>query len=156
MRSKTGGRTRKVFERQVLDTNTGEIIESESVTVEIPIKGTEEFFVIFGGAIKAVFQLSGAAKDVFIWSGLHVGINTTSISLSKREKDQIAADTGLNPRTVDNAIQELTRKKVFIREGRGSYAINPKYAWKGKMNERAKAMKNMKLKLTFELEGDED
>jgi hypothetical protein len=155
MKSKLHKGSRTVFQhtKDVVSEETGEILSSEVVaSIEVPIKGIEDFFILFGNSIKAIYRLNGAEKDVFLWAAMHVNINSPRITLNMIEKQVVAHDTGHAVGTVNNAIQGLSKKGIFIREGRGSYAIDPQYAWKGKMNEREKARKERKVRITFAVE----
>ena len=119
---------------------TYESIE-EVEKVSFKVRGTEEtFWQIYTELLflmESKSSPSAAAKRVFC--------NITrkcngqgEIALLKVKKDEIANDLDISQNVMKQYIKELVTSQWLIKISRAVYAINPKYAWKGSIENRNK------------------
>jgi hypothetical protein len=159
-------REKTVFKSRetTVDSLTGEILAENEVHIKVPIKSFEQFVILFGDNIKSVLQLDGAEKTVFLWVAvIQAKMNTNEFTLTLSDKEAIRESTkvyegaelvkkGLSIGALNNAISSLVKKSIFLRSGYATYYVNPKFAWKGNLAERAKAKQHITLKIQYEFE----
>ena len=131
-------RTRKGIRDNYLDPATGEItFKSQEEWVHL-VKDNKRFFTMHEAIINLLPLLDGSELKVFIWCGMQANLNDNKLPLVREYRQQMAKETGVGERTVDNAIGSLTKKGIFLRTGTSSYHINPHLLWKGNKVGRAK------------------
>jgi hypothetical protein len=152
-------RTQRVYQKV---TNTisedGEVLESNSMEVDVLVKSDDEYAFIFSKVLQHALKLNGTEIKVLMWCLLHADYNTNLVTLTITQKKAISEATtdygtankkgerkvlkaGLRVASIDNAIVTLKKKDVFIPEGRCTYRIHPQLSWRGSLKERDKELK---------------
>ena len=140
---RTGIKTMEMPDNTALvDLNTGEEV-SPNVKVHKYMAGKEEFYLTYTYLINALMKdMTIAEVKVFSYLLEHYGAGTM-FSITKTIKLAICKNTGLsNINTVSNVIGTLQTKNIpmLFKKGRGTYIINPRYAFKGSSKNRDKEL----------------
>jgi len=126
----------------IIDAEDGEILRSEIVTRK---RVTAERFVQlylddFGG----LMNVKGDAEyKVLLWIAKSMNFETNEIVLTMAIKKRIAVETGLQVTTLGNAITSLYQKQLIVRVDSTIYMLNPKYFFKGKIEDRMILVRTM-------------
>ena len=128
----------------IIDKETGEIIEINVKKHTYIADNKEIFFIGYSALIGAFMEMSQAEIRIFGYclrfaKGVHFDI-------SKKIRLDISSFTGLNERTVLNTIPLMLEKGLLYKHATGLYQLNPRYAFEGSTSER-----NNQLKILIEL-----
>jgi hypothetical protein len=127
----------------MVNLDTGEQVLPE-IKVEERIVGKDEFYLTYTFLINALQQdMTIAEVKVFAYLLENYG-SGIFISINKTIKEQICKKTGLNnTNTVSNVIYSLQKKKIpmLVKQGRGTFILNPRYAFQGSSKNRDKELK---------------
>lgn len=74
--------------------------------------------------------------------------NLNRITLVKHKIEELSKEASLAVSTIKKSITDLVKKDILIKRGSGVYLINPKYYWRGTINNRKKSLKYI-LELEF-------
>jgi hypothetical protein len=139
----------------------GEQIGQNEVTIEVPIKGQEEFMLIFSRVYQGIFQFDGAELKVMIYAGMNAKLNQGLVTFNSHTKKELASFSevkdaqgkvikkGLSVGAISNAISSLVKRGVLIWVGKSTYKVNPSYIWKGNITSRNKELQNLKINFTL-------
>lgn len=153
--------TQKVFSLQKETiSEDGELLGTESVSVDILVKDSEEFSFVFKKALQGSLNINGAALKVLLWAGSEAALNTNEVSITAEHKQRISDHTavyratangrilvkpGLAVGTIDNAVTDLLKRGLLTRIGKGQkstlYKVSESFSWRGNMKTRAREMK---------------
>ena len=67
----------------------------------------------------------------------------TKFDISKKIRNDIAENPGLNPMTIYNIVPKLVEKKLIFKHDSGLYQINPRYAFQGSSSDRKNELKTV-------------
>lgn len=125
---------------EVIDKETGELIEQNIKKHTYIANSKEEFMFIYVNALPVFIGLSGPAKSVYAM--LLKDYNTKSVfEIGGAMRSHIASYIGIGKSTVANAFTELVNAGFLYSQSKGLYQINPRYAFKGSTSERNDALK---------------
>ena len=130
----------------LLDKHTGEVIEWKRTKVV----NVDEFIMFFFASIPELFQLEGLHIKVLMccWKAStynNVDTEGNIVNNNKLLKDYIRqCGLDISDNTIDVIISKLTKKGILIKKCRGTYMLNPKYFFKGRLSEKSK----LELKMT--------
>ncbi|MDO7847595.1 replication/maintenance protein RepL [Hymenobacter sp. M29] len=143
-------RVKSVF-TNTIDRETGELLDSDEVHIDVPIKTREEFFVTYAKHFQAILNLEGTQMKVLLWCSMNARLDTNEIVINRAIKQRIVDFTGLKEKSVSNALTELVKAQYMKRTSLGVYAINPEATWKGTLSNRPK---QVKVFLTYNVQED--
>ena len=129
-----------------IDSETGELLgqDLDIKHTKILVSSEEQFAVIYSDIITAMEGLSTPTKTLFTY----ININTNEITLVKHKIEQLSKEADIAVSTIKKSITDLVKKGILIKRGSGVYLINPKYYWRGTINNRKKSLKYI-LELEF-------
>ena len=137
----------EIVKKEYVDIDTGEILETEcsrkkryatSIGVDYMffiLQEDEDDMLTFSKS--EMYVLQRVCKEIPPYgksNGLIISLNTPSL-----ERWASESKSGYKPRTLKNCFLSLVEKDMFRRISRGVYMINPKYYYKGNLNNIAKA-----------------
>jgi len=126
-----------------VDSETNELIGQEIKQHTYVANTREEFFLGYVKLLSVFYEeLTGPEIKVYSYLLAHYRFDV-NIGLIKSIKTEIANKLGIKLGTVDNAVSTLSQKKLIYNTGKGSYKLNPRYAFKGSTSERQRLMKVM-------------
>lgn len=150
---------KKIFEetKHVVDTSTGEVLKSEITTVKT-LRGTDEFVQVYLEDFTGLFKLETATEIkllALLWKASEWNAQESdkgnSIVVIKTFKEQWANELGCTLQTVNNTLSSLLKKDLIIKKERMIYYLNPKYFFKGFINDRKKVMRAI-IEYRFEID----
>lgn len=121
----------------------GELLSTEIDTKihKIVVDDKEQFTFMYASIIGVMKDLNGGDIKLLSYCAMRSEANTNRITLVKPIIQEIADDFEISISSVKNSIVALKNKDILISLGSGVYRINPKYYWRGTMNQRLKTMK---------------
>lgn len=128
-------------ELRTININTGEIV---SAVTEIKCDSIDTFIFCFLNSIKEITHLDGNSIRVLLWcwkfSSFNLSLPTGNrIHNDATFRDEIRTMGGdLTDSVINKAFSILSKKRLLIKQGRGSYILNPKYFFKGNLSDRSK------------------
>ena len=136
-----------IINRQV-DYSTGEILEENLINAFHRLTNNKDsFMLIYSKLLSILTDYDGTLADIKVYSHLLSNSNTTKpFSVNKTIKEIICESTGLSLISVDKALSSLTQNRngyspLLLKVGRGTYQINPMYAFKGSSTDRNATLK---------------
>jgi len=107
-------------------------------------KDKNEFFMCYSALIGVFMKMSQAEIRVFGYCLRYVtGIK---FDISKKIRLAMAKEIDINERTILNTLPSLLEKGVLLQHEDELYQINPKYAFKGSLDNRKKAIISLNCK----------
>lgn len=136
------------IERSV-DLETGEINEKEISTMVIrKTVTTKEFMQIYLDDMSGLFKLQGDKEHMFMYILWKISEfnqkNSTQgnvIVALKEDKEKWATELDVTLGTVNNMITKLVNKDLLIKVSRSKFMLNPKYFFKGFMEDQPKVVR---------------
>jgi hypothetical protein len=140
---------------KTISSQTETVIDSDGCIVDSNIKSfkrvvndKEDFYLIYSKFLHILIDRDFTGlSDVKVYSYLLLNYPNvgTLIAINSNVKESIQAKTGLSIITIDVSLRRLTMdvngySALLIKVGRGTYQINPQYAWKGSTTERTQAL----------------
>ena len=137
--------------REVVDTQTGEIIQQELVKTFTKKIESDKFYMTFVDYIAPYYNLkSDTAKSILSWMCAHAEYNTGIVNLTTNVRKQLTDDLKISPNTLTNNLGVLKKNNIISGE-KGSFLLNPEIHWKGDMNTRAKLLASKEIQITFNI-----
>lgn len=132
---------------------TGEILSEETTTHRYLANTQEEFFLAYVSMLSVFKDISGPAIKVYAYLLLN-NKSGVKIAITKAIKEDICTFIKSKSKSVtviDNILPELLREGLLLKvaESRGTYMLNPRYAFKGSHFNRNKSLKAV-LELGYE------
>ncbi len=138
--------------KMLLDSLSGEVIseEKEIVSKQISITADKEmFWLLYAQFIDLIFckeKPSHVAKDIFFWLLRENPGKTESFGITLDMKKRMSVDMNVSIGSINNNLKNAVDTGLLIKgDCKGSYKINPEYAFKGATKDR-KALLNISLK----------
>ena len=132
--------------RTIIDQETGEIIEQESVVIK-KLK-PHEFIQVYLEDMSGLMQLKSISETKILYvlwkysnyiedDDSYIG---NKFILDKSLKDKILNETGFVESTVKNTISSLVKRGILIKDKKYkmNYYLNPIYFFKGKLSDRTR------------------
>lgn len=122
----------------IVDANSGEILTTKTNTSKrIILREDANFFFMFE-YIKGVYKhLTGVQLKLLIWFVFEVSINEVKVVINKNRLDELALELDSTYNTLKIGLSKLVELGILVRVGRGTYSLNPVYAWKGSLYKRS-------------------
>lgn len=130
--------------KELIDMETGEILESNIKKHGYIANSKEEFLLLYTSLLSVFLKMSQAQIRVYAYTLRFSDGN--KFSVDKKMRLDIAKETSLNERTVYNVQGELEKMRLLFKGEDGLYIVNPRYAFRGSTMER-----NNQLKAIIEL-----
>lgn len=114
---------------QTVDYNTGEV---KTLSVTRRYKGDEPSYIkVYLQDISYLYGLPSTAGDLMHELLNYVTYGTQEILLTSVVKKRIADRLNIAMKTLDNRLQDLTKKGIIARIGQGTFTLNPYLFGKG-------------------------
>ena len=121
----------------------GELIAQDLDKIKYVAGSTDEYFMIFSGAI-ALLEKGMTDAEIRLYAHILNHYSTgADIGMSKQVRIGISSKIDLNERTILNCLSSLTERHLLYLVRKGVYKINPRYAYKGSLENRKKDLKFM-------------
>jgi len=143
---KTSIMTKRLTEiTNTVDCETGEILRTDVKSHRYLANTKEEFFLIYTTLIGVFQKISAAEVRVYAFLLEHYHIDG-KIVINDIIRQDIANITKLSLGTINNTFMRLTSTEqtthpLLYRLGRGTYQLNPRYAFKGSTLNRNHSLK---------------
>ena len=124
MKSNNG---RVLYERETKDFQTGEIVQTER---EIQIPKEPDFVKLYLNDLVLLKDIPQWVSGILYSLLKHMNYQN-EIILNSSIKKRIAADLGIVPKTIDNALVAFVKKNILMRQDIGVYKANPYLFGKG-------------------------
>lgn len=124
----------------LLDKQTGEIIEWKRTRVV----SVDEFIMFFFASMPDLFKLEGLQLKVLMccWkASTYNDVETEGniVSNNRLLKDYIhQCGLGISDGAIDVIIHRLAKEHILLKKCRGTYMLNPRYFFKGRLAEKSK------------------
>jgi hypothetical protein len=130
-----------------IDKKTGEVISTEIKNHKYLANTKEEFFLIYSTLIGVFQKISAAEIRVYAFLLQHYAVSG-KIVINDIIRQDIVNKTGLTAGSINNAFTDLTSTKnvshpLLHRLGRGTYQLNPRYAFRGSSQDRNNSLKSI-------------
>ena len=124
----------------VVDQETGEIIESNMKRHTYMANTKEEFLLLYVNALPIFMTMSNPAKSVYAY--LLKDYTAKSVfEIGSALRSLMSKTLKLGASTIANSLTELTQANLLYSPSKGLYQINPRYAFKGSTSDRREALK---------------
>jgi len=137
-------KTKKIVQQKietVLDKKTGEIIESVETQIS-RVSTSDSFIQMYLDDMSGIMKIKNNSEfQVLAQLWQRSKFSTNEVILVKKNKEEIAEIIGTTLQTINNTLTQLKKKKLLINKDRGVYYLNPKFFFKGYMQDRPQAMK---------------
>lgn len=145
-------RTVLTQEREIVDSQTGEILRVECRKTFKEKVDSEKFYMVFVDYVSPIYKLKGEApRKLLDWLCVNAAFNTGKVELTTKKRIEIQESLGLHKNTIINALKKLIEAGL-VTEDKGEIQINPEIFWKGYQKARKdEAFKNKELHITYEL-----
>jgi len=130
---------------RTVDTDTGEVLDLDIKNHKYLANTKEEFFLIYSTLIGVFQKISAAEVRVYAFLLEHYNVSGKIVINDIVRKD-IMNQTNLQPGSINNTFKRLTSTEhtshpLLYRLGRGTYQLNPRYAFKGSTLNRNNSLK---------------
>jgi hypothetical protein len=121
----------KTTEREILDKETGELVQvaNEKVfAVDVP---NDKFFMVYIENLASFYKIkSSIDKNVIIWMCEHAEYNTNKVRLTSSDRKQMCEDLDIKNSGLSLSLKRLKENGLITGEG-GMFEISPELFWKG-------------------------
>ncbi len=121
---------RVVYQKDTKDFQTGEIVQTER---EIQIPKEPDFVKLYLNDLVLLKEIPQWVSGILYSLLKHMNYQN-EIVLNSSIKKRIAADLGIIPKTIDNALVTFVKKSILMRQEVGVYRANPYLFGKGDWN----------------------
>jgi hypothetical protein len=131
-----------IKETQVVDSETGELLDStvETTKVKYLANSKEDFYLMYSSLLHAL-QRSKDLK-IRVYAYLLENYNSTSVfQIGKPIKEVMAKRYNVKVASISNILTTLKDEGFLFSPSRGLYQLNPRYSFKGSSKERDKHLK---------------
>jgi predicted transcriptional regulator len=125
---------------EIIDCETGEIIESNVKHHTYIANSKEEFLLLYVNALPIFRGVSNPAKSVYAYLLERYNAKTV-FELGGAMRGLMSKELHFASSTIANALTELVESKLLYSKSKALYQINPRYAFKGSTSERNEALK---------------
>lgn len=123
---------------------TGEILETSIKKHSFIANSKEQFFIGYVSILGMFKNLNGSEIKVYAYI-LEKYTNDSLICINDTLRKAICADTGVKEGTINNCLTRLSddseESPLLAKLGKGTYKINPRYAFKGSTKDRNGSLK---------------
>lgn len=126
----------------VVDSQDGEILRSEIITRKRV--SADKFLQVYLDDFGFLMGIEGEGEHrIILWCAKNMNYETNEVVIVAELKKRIAAECDLSAHTINNSLTSLVRKEVLIREATSIYMLNPKYFFRGRIEDRAVLIRKM-------------
>lgn len=125
---------------EIVDRETGELIDQEVITHKYITNDKESFYLVYSSLIGLLGEISNPAVKVLSYVLLNYKTDT-QFELGATSRKMIASKMNLGASSVANALTELKSCNILYSTMKSMYQINPRYAYQGSTSDRKNAMK---------------
>ena len=126
--------------KQVVDSETGEIIEQGVEKHFVSTVKSEEFFMWYVDKLGTYFGLKrGSDKDLIVAMCCMADFNTGVVHMTPNTKKKLAETAKISLSNISKNLKRLVAAKLLFEEG-GDYTINPELFWKGSVKTRTEIL----------------
>lgn len=141
----------QVIQKQIVDVNTGEIVEVETEKIFTRKIESDAFYMTFINYVAPIFKLkSDVAKNLLVWLCNHAEYNTGKVELTTKKRVVVCSDLEISSNTLTNNLKKLKDLKLIEGE-KGDFIINPQIFWKGDTATRDKLLRDNDIKVMFKI-----
>lgn len=139
--------------KQVVDTETGEVVEQTVEKHFVRKVESESFFMVFFENFGAFLGLSNAS-DIKLMASMcsKADFNTGLVRLSSRLRSELCEEASVSKSNISKNLKRLSDAGLIIPQD-GDYLINPKVFWKGTMKSRMELLEKEGLSFSVKLVG---
>ena len=119
----------------------GELLSTTEVGVNLLVKGTDEFTMLFRDNLASLLQLSGGDVKVYLWCAVRCDLNENQITLSRHKREEISTHTNMSIGSIDNSLSKLCKRGVMKKRATNEYMLTPLVSWKGNISEKTSKLK---------------
>lgn len=142
--------------KEVVDRETGEIVSTETSKCFTKKIESELFYMTFIEYMSPLYNIkSDTAKSVLNYLCSLAEFNEGKVFLTANKRKTICSDLDISLTSLANNIKIL-KKSNLISGSSGDFIINPQIFWKGSVDTRKQLLQDTKIKVTFNIEQDED
>lgn len=142
----------QTIQREVVDSQTGEIITYDSQKTFTEKINPERFYMTFIDYVAPLYKLhSEVARKILDWMCEHAGFNTGIVDLSTSKRQQMCEDLSITTAQISNNLKKL-KDLNLINGDKGAFTINPEIFWKGDASTRKQILEGKSLKVSFKIE----
>ena len=120
-------KNRVVYEKEIIDKETGEVVTSEKVT-QLPKE--PNFVKLYIDDIGKLYNLPKSCSGLMMALVKKIDYEGI-ITIASGAKKRTAKELGISIQSFDNSIQKLLKQGIMIRIDRGEYMMNPNLFAKG-------------------------
>lgn len=125
----------------VIDSQTGEVLDTEIKEHKYLANSKEEFFMGYSALIGVFMKMNQAEIRIFGYCLRFA--RGVRFDISKKVRLSMSKDIDINERTIHNTLPFLIEKGLLFMHEDGLYQINPRYAYQGSTSERNAALKTV-------------
>lgn len=133
-------KTASTHTSDVIDSETGEIIETSISSTTYLANTKDEFFLMYSSMIIVLKDSTDVRMKLFAALIERYG-NGQEFCINKNLKEIIAAECKCSPRSFDTALTNLVKHNILVKIGHGTYMINPRHVFKGSSFNRNASLK---------------
>lgn len=121
-----------------VDLATGQIIDTKEDIKEtvIWVGDKERFVLMYLSFLNTIDNFDAVSLKILVWCALNSEMGSNRVNLTQPNCNRIASKHNLTYNTIKNAISKLKKHGALIREGSGTYIVNPTYFWRGTLREK--------------------
>lgn len=133
-------KTGVVHTTTIVDSNTGEVIETTVNKTRYLANSKEEFYLMYSSMVLILKSSSDVRMKLFA-ALLERYSHGQEFVMSKSLKEVMANETGCKPRSFDAAFTSLIKDNIIFKVANNLYKINPRHVFQGSTNDRNQALK---------------
>lgn len=140
------------IEKTIIDSQTGEVLQTTSQRTFTTHIKTEEFYMTFIDYVAPLYELkSNSLKTLLIYLCEHAEFNTGKVSLTTAARKIACTYLNISNNTLTNYLKKLKDSKLINGQD-GEFIINPQIFWKGDTKSRAQLLESENIRITFNIE----
>lgn len=138
------------YEEHKIEINgkTGEVISSKNTKVSVKER-EPDYIKLYLSDISALKNIPKVNNEILYELFKLANYDTNMIVLNSYLKNKIAEHLNIKFQTIQNAITKFTKQEILIREGTGTYILNPYLFGKGSWDN----IKELRLTITYNTNG---
>lgn len=155
--SKSYGTTVATIQRQVVDTNTGQVLEMTTEKTFVKKMNKDQFYFTYCTFLGSCYSLKPVGPmNLLAWLMSNVHFNTNVVHMNTKNRLKCMEDLDIKSNSFYKYLN-LLKEQTFINEqgdkehiitvDEGDISINPAIAWKGDPRQRSNMSKQ--LEVTF-------
>ena len=134
---------KQTYITQIVDSESGAVID-QNVNLKIHrtlAASRESFAQMFFSIVGVLNNLTGAEIKILVYCITHAPYNKNFVTINAPFRKLITKECNIADGTIKNSVKTLVKKGMLIRQGSGSYLINPEYFWKGDSEKRVESLR---------------